>query len=221
MQAVWLVSYVLLWLTVVLLGFLLLGALRALGLLGWRLEQLEATTPKRVGREGLKRGATAPDFALPGIEGTSVSLHDFAGHRRLLVFAQTGCSPCHEVVPELNRLQQKGQVHVLVVITGEPEECREWAEDTGAKFPVLAQQELEISRRYQVFATPFAFLIDERGVIAAKGIVNNPQHIGYLLAGASNEPKGERNEVEAAGRGHGAGAEKQDPAPAGAGLSGQ
>ena len=43
----WLVSYVALWLVVLFLGFLLLGALRALGLLRWRLEQLEATTPSR------------------------------------------------------------------------------------------------------------------------------------------------------------------------------
>jgi hypothetical protein len=34
------------WLAILALGFLLLGALRALGLQGWRLEQLEATTPR-------------------------------------------------------------------------------------------------------------------------------------------------------------------------------
>jgi hypothetical protein len=58
----WLISYVALWLVVVCLGFLLLGALRALGLLRWRLEQLEATTPSRTGRGGLKPGKKAPDF---------------------------------------------------------------------------------------------------------------------------------------------------------------
>jgi hypothetical protein len=52
----WLVSYVALWLVVLFLGFLLLGALRALGVLRWRLEQLEATTPSRMGRGGLKPG---------------------------------------------------------------------------------------------------------------------------------------------------------------------
>jgi hypothetical protein len=40
---VWLIASVLLWVAVLLLGFLLLGALRALDLLRWRLEQLEAT----------------------------------------------------------------------------------------------------------------------------------------------------------------------------------
>src|SRR5215468_10364121 len=65
MSAIWLVSIVLLWAVVVFLGFLLLGTLRALGLLRWRLEQLEATTPKRLGRDGLKPGKKAPNFTLP------------------------------------------------------------------------------------------------------------------------------------------------------------
>ena len=70
----WLVSYVALWLLVLLLGFLLLGALRALGLLRWRLEQLEATTPRRIGRSGLRLGKKAPDFTLPTISGGEVAL---------------------------------------------------------------------------------------------------------------------------------------------------
>jgi hypothetical protein len=52
----WSVSYVALWLVVLSLGFLLLGALRALDLLRWRLEQLQATMPSRTGRGGLKPG---------------------------------------------------------------------------------------------------------------------------------------------------------------------
>ena len=62
------------WLAILALGFLLLGALRALGLQGWRLEQLEATTPSRIGRSGLKPGKTAPDFALPNATGGEVAL---------------------------------------------------------------------------------------------------------------------------------------------------
>ena len=44
-----LISSIVLWLAVLLLGFLLLGALRALGILKWQLEQLQATTPSRLG----------------------------------------------------------------------------------------------------------------------------------------------------------------------------
>ena len=185
-----LASYVALWAVVLLLGFLLLGALRALGLQGWRLEQLEATAPTRVGRSGLKPGKAAPDFTLPNATGGEVSFREFAGRRVLLVFTQSGCGPCHRIMPELNRLQAAGKVQVLVVNNGEPKATRAWAEEVRARFPVAAQEQYSLSRRYEVFATPFAFLVDERGVIASKGIVNSRQHIDYILDGAASERVG-------------------------------
>ncbi len=69
MSIFWVSCIVILWAVVLFLGFLLLGTLRSLGLLSWRLEQLEATTPKRLGRDGLKPGKKAPDFTLPSADG--------------------------------------------------------------------------------------------------------------------------------------------------------
>src|SRR5262249_56306756 len=107
MNTVWMISNVALWLAVLFLGFLLLGTLRALGLLRWRLEQLEATTPSRLGRSGLKPGKKASDFTLPSVAGTEVSLRDFTGRKVLLVFTQAGCGPCRQIMPELNRLSER------------------------------------------------------------------------------------------------------------------
>jgi methylamine dehydrogenase accessory protein MauD len=182
----WLVSYIVLWLAVLFLGFLLLGALRALGLLRWRLEQLEATTPSRLGRGGLKPGKKGPDFTLPSVAGSEVSLHDFAGRRVFLVFTMSGCKPCHRIVPELNRLQRRGILQVLVVNNGELEATRQWAGEAALCFPVLVQQQFSVSKRYETYATPFAFLIDERGAIVSKGIINNGEHIDFVLSGAGN-----------------------------------
>jgi methylamine dehydrogenase accessory protein MauD len=196
MSIFWLSSIVILWAAVLFVGFLLLGTLRALGLLTWRLEQLEATTPKRLGRDGLKPGKKAPDFSLPSVngeeDGKAVSLNDFAGRKVLLVFTQSGCSPCQKIVPELNRLapvavgriSNPSHPQVLVVNNGDAEATRKWSEEVGARFPVLVQTQFNISKKYEVFATPFAFLIDEKGIIASKGIINNRQHIGYVLSGA-------------------------------------
>jgi methylamine dehydrogenase accessory protein MauD len=181
METIWLAAFLALWAVVLFLGFLLLGALRALGVLSWRLEQLEATTPKRLGRDGLKPGKKAPDFTLPSADGKEVALHDFAGRKVLLVFTQSGCSPCKTIVPELNRLGPAEQV--LVVNNGDADATRKWSAEVGARFPVLAQDRFGVSKRYEVFATPFAFLIDEKGVIASKGIINNRQHIRYVLSG--------------------------------------
>jgi methylamine dehydrogenase accessory protein MauD len=194
----WLVSYVSLWLVVLSLGFLLLGALRALGLLGWRLEQLQATMPSRTGRGGLKPGKKAPDFTLPCVSGGEVSLHDFAGRRVFLVFTMSGCKPCKRIVPELNKLQRGGKLQVLVVNNGELEATRQWAGEAGLCFPVLAQQQFSVSKRYEMYATPSAFLIDERGVIVSKGIINNGQHIDFVLTGAGHAAKNGQTAMEPA-----------------------
>ncbi len=190
------VSIIALWATVLLLGFLVLGALRALGLVNWRLDQLELTRPSRLGRDGLKAGKKAPDFTLPCAAGGEASLHDFAGRKVLLVFTQSGCGPCHDMAPEFNRVQAKGEHQVLVVNNGEPDESREWAAEIQARFPVLMQEKFSVAKRYEIFATPFAFLIDEHGMITSSGIVGSAQYLGYVLTGAGNRAKKHHDEAD-------------------------
>jgi methylamine dehydrogenase accessory protein MauD len=199
MNAFLLVSTITLWLAVLFFAFLLLGTLRALGLLSWRLEQLQATTPSRLGRDGLKIGKKAPDFTLPSVTNGELSLHDFAGRRVVLVFTQSACAPCHAISPELNCLHDKGEHKVIVVNNGGPEELRKWAAETGARYPVLAQEKFSLSKRYQVFATPFAFFINEQGIITSKGIVGTRQHLNYVLTGAGNKAKQHHEELESNG----------------------
>jgi peroxiredoxin len=194
MNTVLFITIIVLGAMVLLLGFLVLGALRALGLVNWRLDQLELTRPSRLGRDGLKAGKRAPDFTLPCATGGEVSLHEFAGRKLLLVFTQAGCGPCHEMAPEFNRVQARGEHQVLVVNNGEPEETREWAADIQARFPILMQEKFSVAKRYEIFATPFAFLIDEHGVIASSGIVGSAQYLGYVLTGAGNRAKKHHDE---------------------------
>src|SRR5262249_16501194 len=155
-----LVSEIVLWLLVLFLAFLLLGALRGQSVLNWKLEELEMTTPNRVGRTGLKPGQPAPPFTLAKVGAVEACLQDFAGKPVLLVFVQAGCAPCHAVVPELNRIARKNALQVVAINNAEPEIAREWAEDVKAEFPVLIQEKWRLSRSFEVYATPFAFLID-------------------------------------------------------------
>jgi methylamine dehydrogenase accessory protein MauD len=186
---------------VLLLGFLLLGTLRAVGLLSWRLLQLEATTPSRIGRSGLRPGKRAPDFSLPSVEGAVVALHDFAGRKTLLVFTQNGCGSCRQIVPELNKLRRDSEVQVLVVNNGDTEATRKWAGEVRPNFPVVVQERFALSKRYEVLATPFAFLIDEQGVIVSKGIVSNGKHIGFVLSETSDVARNGHDDAETSGAG--------------------
>ena len=187
--ALGLASHIVLWLTTLFLAFLLLGILRALGLLKWQLEQLEATTPSRLGRSGLKPGKKAPDFTLPSVAGNEVALRDFLGRKVLLVFTQSGCGPCEQIIPELNRLRDR-DFQVLVLNKGETEVTRQWAAQFRLQFPLLIQNGVDISKKYEAFATPFAFLINEEGVVVSRGIASSKQQIGYVLSGACGPKSG-------------------------------
>jgi methylamine dehydrogenase accessory protein MauD len=201
MLTVLIVSNIALWLLVLFLAFLLLGALRAHGVLNWKLEELEATTPNRVGRTGLKPGKPAPEFTLPKVGGGEASLRDFAGRPVLLVFVQAGCGPCHAITPELNKLARKNDLQVVVVNNAEPEIAREWAEDVKAEFPVLVQEKWRVSKSFEVYATPFAFLIDAGGVVRSGGIAGSQQHLGYVLSGAGRRATDDHPEPGRTGTG--------------------
>jgi methylamine dehydrogenase accessory protein MauD len=185
MIAFWGVTHLILWVAALALGFLLVGALRALRVWGWRLEQLEFAL---AGRLGLPPGTTAPAFALPSAAGARVALKSLAGRRVLLVFMQSRSHPWQQLLPELSRLQQRGPLAVLLIETGGPEAAKQLAGEGQAAFPVLVQETRNLARRYHVHAMPFAFLIDEQGVIRARGTVSQRQHLDLLLAGAVREP---------------------------------
>jgi methylamine dehydrogenase accessory protein MauD len=185
MSSVAIMAFALLGTLLLSLGFLLLGALRSLALLAWRLDQLEATTPGRLNRNGLAPGARAPEFTLPDLAGRPLML-GAAGQRTLLVFVQSRCAPCHDIVPELNRLQRRRRdLRVLAVLHAARDEAPGWFAETRPEFPVALQEDWSVSKRYEVFATPFAFLIDEHGVILSKGILTSRQHVGLLLSTAA------------------------------------
>ena len=52
-----------------------------------------------------------------------------------------------------------------MISNGEPKENRAKAKEHDLTFPIVLQQQWEISRQYAMFSTPVAYLIDEAGVI--------------------------------------------------------
>jgi peroxiredoxin len=185
MNAFWLVSQLVLAIVGLGLGFLFVGAVRAWKVACWRLEQLEIALS---GRLGLLPGAKAPAFALPSVQGVRVALKSFAGRRVLLVFSQSAVHPWQQLLLELNGLQQQGSLQVLLIETSGREAAHQLSSDGHATFPVLLQETRDQAKRYHVHTLPFAFLIDEEGMIRARGPIGKPRHIDFLLADARKKP---------------------------------
>ena len=143
----------------------------------------------KIKRDGLKAGTPAPDFRLPRLDGRGdLSLEEFRGRRVLLVFSSPHCGPCDALAPELEKFHREqggterpltltlspseeerrnlSEVAVVMISKGEPKENRAKVKEHRLTFPVVLQQQWEISRRYAMFATPVAYLINQQGVIA-------------------------------------------------------
>jgi peroxiredoxin len=133
-----------------------------------RLHAQRPISESRIEREGLRAGTPAPPFELPDLAGGKVSLAEQRGRRVLLVFSDPDCGPCEELLPELARLHRERPndgSRVVMVSRGGLEENRRKAEAFGLEFPIAVQSGWKLSKKYGIFATPVAFLIDEEGVI--------------------------------------------------------
>ena len=130
-----------------------------------------AMAPAPLANSGLPKGASAPDFELESLAGQRVTLSQLssASAQLVLLFVDPGCSPCLALMPQIKAWQHQhgSSVSVIVIARGEQEENRERYGELGAR-NVLIQSDSEVSRRYQITATPSAVLLSSDGEILAQ-----------------------------------------------------
>lgn len=182
MSGVWLGSYIALWAVVLFQGLLIFLLLRQLGL-------MYLGTARGVAGDGLPLGREAPDFSAPDLEGRAVSLAGFRGQPLLLIFGSPTCGPCRTLIPDLNVFaeERRQELRVLFMSRGEVAETQRFASEFGVRVPIATHPDEELPTKFQVRVTPFAFLLDGDGVIRAKGLANNRDHLDLLLRMASTD----------------------------------
>lgn len=164
------------------LGLMLLALARQIGVLHERLVPLE-TTDRAV---GLQPGNPVPRMMLKGIGNPPVAIGErlTAGAQQLLLFVAPDCPVCKRVLPHALAIGESGRADLVVVGDGALPEL----EDMGRVFvkgraPLAAAAELGLV--LQVSRLPFAAVIDENGVLAARGLVNTSSHLEALLKEAA------------------------------------
>ncbi len=179
-------SYIVLWALVIFETVLLVLLLRAFGEIrqkGTPAPTSDATYPD-IG--GLAVGQIAPPFLATNDEGEFVRLEDFKGRRLALAFISPGCSACAGAIKVLNEMMQEEKDYTFVAIGGENDELNKaYAVEHTAQMPVLTPQSNFERDEYQTPMIPFVFLIDETGLIRARGAVNHRGHLQSLLKMAS------------------------------------
>lgn len=152
----------------------------------------------RINRDGLKAGTGAPEFRLPRIDEGELSLSDLRGERVLLVFSDPECGPCDELAPRLEELHREVRdLQVVVISRRDREATRAKAAKLGVTYPIVMQQQWEISLKYGMFATPIGYLIDAQGIVL-RDVAVGVESILALADEHTPEPKPSVNGKEVA-----------------------
>jgi len=143
-----------------------------------------------LGPRGLPIGASAPGFALPGVEGQMVTVDTLLGRGKplALLFLSTGCSSCVTMVPHLARWQTTldDRLTIAIVTAGESPEIRRLAEEHGLA-NVLVEQDHDVFDAYRAEATPSGVIITPDGRIGSQTNVTSTM-VEALIRHALHRP---------------------------------
>lgn len=112
-------------------------------------------------------GSEAPDFALKSQAGENLRLSEYRGQVVMLNFWATWCGPCRQEMPHLDDIYQRyheaGFELLGINVDGEQRRAVEMAEQLRVTFPVLFDDDKQVSRLYDIRAMPVTVLIDRDG----------------------------------------------------------
>lgn len=172
------ISNALLWVLVLAVIVALWALARQVGILYERIAPMGAL----VTDAGPKLGDKAPAFELPALNGTLVSIGGERPKSQLLFFVSTTCPVCKKLLPVLKSASQAEREWLDVVLASDGDSIEHlgfYQEAKLQQFPYVLSADLGMT--YRVSRLPYAVLIDERGVIRAKGLVNSREHLESLF----------------------------------------
>jgi methylamine dehydrogenase accessory protein MauD len=174
------VSNVVLWVLVLALAAVVLALIRQLGVLHQRIAPAGALMLSR----GLSVGEPAPVLELAALDGRElkVGLARDDGRSTLLLFVSPSCPVCKSLLPAVksSRKDERSWMDVILASDGDAAAQREFVRAQGLEeIPYVVSAALGLA--YQVSRLPFAALLDERGVLRARGLVNSREHLESLF----------------------------------------
>jgi peroxiredoxin len=141
----------------------------------------------------------ALNFELPALDGSaSYTLRDYRGQVVYLTFWASWCNPCRQEMPYLAQLWERHQDEGFQVLAINVDEdlalARAFAAEYELPFPLLRDENREISTSYRVPGYPAHYIVDRSGRIRFSGLGFNindvraiSQEVATLLAEALDD----------------------------------
>ncbi|MBL0087471.1 MAG: methylamine dehydrogenase accessory protein MauD [Ideonella sp.] len=172
------ISVVLLWVAVIVLALLVWALSRQVGVLFERVAPMGAL----VTDAGPAVGSPSPTFKLPSLTSAPVAIGGASAAPTLLFFLSPTCPVCKKLLPVLKslRVDEGRRLEVVLASDGEPDAQRHFIQAQRLEdFPYVLSTELGMG--YRVSKLPYAVLLDVRGSVVAKGLINSREQLDSLL----------------------------------------
>jgi methylamine dehydrogenase accessory protein MauD len=172
------ITLALLWIVVICLGIAVLALARQVGVLHERVAPAGAL----ISSAGPGIGEPAPRLEVHAIAGNAITVGGklAPGKALLLLFVSQTCPICKKLIPIALDFARSERLEVLFVGDAELSEQRRLIEQFSLPESRFVNGP-EIGMTFRVDKLPYAVLLDDVGVIAAKGLVNSREHFESLI----------------------------------------
>ena len=156
----------------------LLALGRQVGILFERVSPMGAL----VNDSGPEVGHQTPLFNLPSLTGGAVALGPRPGRSTLVFFLSPTCPVCKKLLPIIKsvRKAEGSWLDVVFASDGEKAQHQRFIETAElSSYPYVVSTELGLA--YRVARLPYAVLLDQHGIIRAKGLINSREQFDSLF----------------------------------------
>ncbi len=172
------VSNLVLWVVVLALTVAVFALARQIGILYERVAPMGALMMDN----GPKVGAASPVFTLTDLAGRPINIGAPSLSSTLLFFLSPTCPVCKKLLPILKSAAATEKRWLSIVLASDGDEAEQRAFIRRARleaFPYVLSTPLGVT--YQVSKLPYTVLLDERGIVRAKGLVNSREQLESLF----------------------------------------
>lgn len=183
MTTIWLISHITLWLVVTLLSVLVILLARQMGLIYRRL----GSAPARTENDGPAIGDSVPELIVQTLDGETKIIGGADNLiARLLVFVSVGCPACNLLAPAIRVVSKKERsvLETLIISLSTDELAVRDFRKRNKLLGVPCIISSELALQYKVHGPPYGVLLDRHGVVKAKGLINNLDHVESLINAA-------------------------------------
>lgn len=166
---------------VIVLTIMVFAMARQIGILFERISPIGAM----INDSGPQIGAASPSFDLTSLNGGDVKIGYKGDKSTLVFFLSPTCPICNKLLPAIKSIQsaEGSWLNIVLASDGEASKHLEFIEKHAiTNFPYVLSQPLGTT--YRVSRLPFAVLLNNEGVVLAKGLVNTREQLDSLFNAA-------------------------------------